>query len=293
MKHLRATLVAMLLLAAVPAAVRAQDTSSTMNLERMAGGRTVQLVLRDGSSVYGTVLGVTPTTVRFSSALGESSIPRSSIASVRLMGAATLHGGEYWPEDPSRTRLFFAPTGRMLRSGEMYFADAYVFFPSIQGGVSDRFTIGAGMSVFPGIPLDEQAFYATPKVGVYASPKVNVAVGALVAGAKSLSDESPAGIVYGVGTFGGEDASVTIGSGFGFSRTTASSTALIMLGGSRRVSKSVALVSENYIATGSDADGALLSGGLRFMSERIAVDVAALGANLDGVVPYVAFIYRW
>ena len=292
MNRLRLLCSAILLLAAAPLAARAQDTTGTPNLARVAGGRTVQLTLRDGSSVFGRVLEVTPSVVRFSSALGESSIPRASIVSVRVVGEATLHGGEYWPEDPSRTRLFFAPTGRMLRAGEMYFADAYVFFPSIQGGVSDRFTIGAGMSVFPGVSLEEQAYYVTPKVGVYSSPKVNIAVGALIAGARGLSEESPAGIVYGVGTLGGEDASVTLGSGFGFSRTTTSSTALIMLGGSRRVSKSVALVSENYFVTASDA-GALLSGGVRFMSERIAVDVAAVGGSFDAIVPYVAFIYRW
>ena len=59
------------------------------------------------------------------------------------------------------------------------------------------------------VGLDEQIFYLTPKVGLYASPTVNIAVGALVAGAKVISDESPAGIGYGVATFGGEDANVT------------------------------------------------------------------------------------
>jgi hypothetical protein len=288
-----AALLATFIVISAPHTLRAQDTTSTSNLQRTPEGRIAQLVLRDGSTLNGRVIEVTPTVVRFVSAIGETSIPRSSIASIRLVALTSVHDGEIWPEDPSRTRLFFAPTGRMLRSGESYFADAYIFFPSLQVGVTDMFTLGGGMSIFPGVGLDEQIYYLTPKVGVYASPNVNIAVGALVAGAKVISDQSPAGIGYGVVTLGDENSSVTIGSGFGFARGNTSSVGVLMVGGSTRVSKSVALVSENYFTSERDAN-VLLSGGIRFMSEHIAVDLAGFGGKgIDIVVPYVAFIYRW
>ncbi|MEP6729828.1 MAG: hypothetical protein ABJE10_04275 [bacterium] len=272
---------------------RAQDTTATANLVRTPEGRTAQLVLRDGSTLNGRVLEVTPTTVRFASALGETMIPRSSIVAIRLVSLTSMHNGEVWPEDPSRTRLFFAPTGRMLKTGETYFADAYVFFPSLQVGVTDLFTMGGGLSVFPGVGLDEQIYYLTPKVGLYASPNVNVAVGALIAGAGLISDQTPAGIGYGVVTLGDENTSMTLGSGFGFSRGNTTSTAVLMVGGSTRVSKSVALVSENYFTSERNAH-ALVSGGIRFMSEHIAVDLAAFGGSgINIIVPYAAFIYRW
>ena len=289
---LSALLVALGALAVAPR-VHAQDTTATANLTRTPDGRMVQLVLRDGSTILGRIIEVTPTTVRFASALGETTIARMSISSVRLVSLGSMHDGQVWPEDPSRTRLFFAPTGRMLRAGETYFADAYIFFPSLQMGVADMFTIGAGMSIFPGVGLDEQIYYLTPKVGVYASPNVNVAVGALVAGARVISDQTPAGIAYGVATFGDENTSMTAGTGFGFVRGNTSSTALLMLGGSTRVAKSVALVSENYFTSERNAH-ALVSGGVRFMSEHIAVDLAVFtGSGITAVVPYLAFIYRW
>lgn len=289
---LRALLSALLVIGGGMSA-HAQDTTSTANLARTPEGRMAQLVLRDGSTLLGRVLDVTPTTVRFASAIGESSIPRASIASIRLVSLTSMHEGEVWPEDPSRTRLFFAPTGRMLRTSETYFADAYIFFPSLQVGVSDLFSIGGGISVFPGVGLDEQIYYLTPKLGVYASPTVNVAVGALVAGVKILSDQSPAGIGYGVATLGDEDGSITAGAGFGFVRGNTSSTALLMLGGSQRLSKSVSFVSENYYLSNNSA-AFLVSGGLRIMSEHMAVDLALFGSNKGvAVVPYLAFIYRW
>jgi hypothetical protein len=282
------------LLAAVPApAVSAQDTSSTRNLQPTADSQLVAITLKDGSTLIGRVLEVTPTVVRFRSAVGESSIPRDAIVSVRASAAGSAHGGEYWPEDPSRTRLFFAPTGRMLRQGEGYFSDAYVFFPSLQGGLTDRFTIGGGMSLIPGLGIDEQVFYLTPKVGLMSGPRVNVAVGALVAGVGTISDEGPFGIGYGVATFGGEDANVTAGAGFGFARSSTSQ-ALLMLGGSTRVSRNIAFVSENYLYTGN-ASSVLASGGIRFLGEKLAVDLAGFtsGAGDIPVVPYLAFIYRF
>ena len=291
--RLFAALLTTLLVLGAAEQARAQDTTNTANLARTPEGRTAQLVLRDGSTLNGRVIEVTPTTVRFVSALGETSIPRSSIVSIRLVSLTSMHDGEVWPEDPSRTRLFFAPTGRMLRTSETYFTDAYIFFPSLQVGVTDLFTIGGGMSIFPTVGLDEQLYYLTPKVGLYASPNVNVAVGALVAGAGVISDQTPAGIAYGVVTLGDENTSVTLGSGFGFVRGSTSSAAVVMVGGSTRVSKSVALVSENYFTNQRDAN-LLVSGGIRFMSEHIAVDLAAFGASgSTTVVPYVAFIYRW
>ncbi|MEO5815962.1 MAG: hypothetical protein ABIT20_11850 [Gemmatimonadaceae bacterium] len=289
----RAALLVILLMLGAATVARAQDTTSTANLEVTPEGRISQVVLRDGSTLNGRVVAVTTTTVRFVSSIGETTIARSAIVSVRLVAPTSVHDGQVWPEDPSRTRLFFAPTGRMLRTGETYFADAYVFFPSVQVGVTNQFTIGGGMSLFPFVSLDEQVFYLTPKVGVYTSPGVNVAVGALVAGAKGITDESPAGIGYGVVTLGDENASVTVGSGFAFARGNTSSTAVLMLGGSNRISRSFALVSENYFTTERDAS-MLLSGGVRFMSEHLAVDLALFGGKgINTPIPYVAFIYKW
>ncbi len=289
----RTALVATFLLFAATAIARAQDTTATANLKTTPDGRLAQIVLRDGSTLNGRVVEVTPTIVRFVSSIGETTISRSSIVAARLVALTSVHDGQVWPEDPSRTRLFFAPTGRMLRTSEKYFSDAYVFFPSVQVGVTSQFTIGGGMSIFPGVGLDEQIYYLTPKVGLYSSPNVNVAVGALVAGAQVISDDSPFGIGYGVLTLGDENTSATIGTGFGFSRGNASSAGVLMLGGSSRVSKSFALVTENYLTTERDAS-ALLSGGVRFMSEHIAVDLALFGGKgIDALVPYVAFIYKW
>lgn len=271
----------------------AQDTTSTANLRPTPDSQLVKVTLRDGSVLVGRVIDVSPTVLLFASALGTSAIPRASIRKVEASPTRKLHQGEFWPEDPSRTRLFFAPTGRTLRRGEGYFSDAYVFFPSFQGGLTDRVSFGGGMSLIPGVGLGEQAYFVTPKVGIIARPKLNVAVGALVAGVPDFFEDSPVGLAYGVATYGDEDASLTFGSGFGFSRSSTSQ-ALFLLGGSTRLSRTIALVSENYVYSGDGTNG-LVSAGIRFMGEQIAVDLAGFtagGADVP-IIPYVAFIYRF
>jgi hypothetical protein len=289
----RCLLLALLLLAARSTRARGQDTTATANLRPTAEEQLVVLTLRDGSTLIGRVLEVTPATVRFASALGESSVPRDAIRDVRITAASASHGGEFWPEDPSRTRLFFAPTGRTLRAREAYFSDAYVLFPSVQGGLTDRVTLGGGVSLIPFLSVDEQLFYLTPKVGVYASPTLNVSVGALVAGVGRALSTGPVGIVYTVSTFGGEESNVTAGLGFGFDRSSTSN-AVLMLGGAQRVSRNIALVTENYLFSERGRTLAV-SGGVRFIGEKIAVDLAGFTTSgLNGIpIPYVAFIYRF
>ena len=286
MRYLAAALVFTVVLL-FPASARSQDVV----LKPTPDSMVTQLMLRDGTVLIGKVIEVTPPTVRFRSSLGESTIAIASVTSARTVALSAMHDGAIWPEDPSRTRLLFAPTGRMLRASETYFTDAYLFFPGVQTGLTDNISIGGGMSLFPGIGPDEQIFYLTPKVGVVQGPLVNVAVGALVAGAKVLSDYSPFGIGYGVATIGDEESSVTVGAGFGFSRSETGSLGLLMVGGTTRVSRGIALVSENYLSTGS-GNRALWSGGVRFIGERLSTDLALAG-NGAGAAPYLAFIYRF
>jgi hypothetical protein len=252
-----------------------------------------QLILRDGSVLVGRVIGFDATSVRFVSSIGESNIPRSTITAIRLTGKDQLRDGQLWPEDPSRTRLLFSPTGRMMHEGEAYLTDAYVFFPSVQYGVTDAFSVGVGASVLPGIDLDENILYITPKLGLYRSPKLNVAVGALFAFGKVVSDAAPVGLAYGVATVGDENDNLTLGGGFGFANGESTKLGVVMAGGSTRISKSIALVTENYIAS-SNSTSSIFSGGVRFIGERMSVDLALWGGpSVDIVVPYVAFIYRF
>lgn len=268
---------------------------------RVPDSTQVQVIrLRDGSSIVGRVSEVNADTVRFAASFGTVSIPRASIVEVTMVERATVRAsGEVWPPNPNATRLFFAPTGRMLAKGEGYFNDTYLFLLSIQGGLSSRFNLGGGMSVVPTEDFSDNILFVTPKIGVVASPRFNLAIGAFAGFVGGLVDEgedASFGVLYGVATMGGLDGSVTLGTGVGYAGGQFADSPVAMLGGEKRLTRRVSLLTENYLIPNDDVHG-VISYGLRFFGEKLSADLAfwnALGQDLyfPGI-PYVAFSVRF
>lgn len=252
---------------------------------------------RDGSMLVGRVVALDSVTARFEMRFGTVDVPLAEIEEVQEVGRlVTSPTGALWLPDPNTTRMFFAPTGRQLARGEGYFSDYLLFFPGFAYGITDRITIGGGMSIFPTGP-ENQLIYLTPKVGVIQREKLNVAVGALVVSLPTeVFDDSDnaIGLLYSVGTWGRPDASVTFGLGYGFRGGRLSDTPALVFGGTMRGTRRSALVTENYYIPGS---GGLLSGGVRFIGERMAVDFGlvafAADEDLSPPIPFVGFIVNF
>jgi hypothetical protein len=270
--------------AQVPAEVRSQL--------KVADSTHMQIVtLRDGSKLVGRITAVGGDTVTFQSAVGTLAVAAVNIDRVQELVSSSMKDGEYWFPNPNSTRLFFAPSGRMLARGEGYVSDYEVFFPGFAVGVSDNFSVGGGMSLFPA-GVDQQLYYFTPKIGGEVKKDVNLAIGALILG--GLGTESTAGIVYGVGTFGPPDLSITAGLGYGFAGTTVAKNPVAMLGGEWRVSQRIGLVTENYLIPNTEYVSPLFSYGVRLMGEKLTVDLALFNASHSGTgigLPYVDFVF--
>jgi hypothetical protein len=252
------------------------------------------LQLRDGSTLVGWLVSDSAGVVRFRTSGGVLEFRRDAVAELRAVAPAAMKNGEYWFPDPNATRLFFAPTGRMLASGDGYFSDSDLFLLNFAGGASDRVTIAGGMSILPTDNfVEDNVYYFTPKVGVYNTPRVNIAIGA-VAGFIPLDNGHSFGVLYGVSTWGPPDAEVTAGLGYGYFDGTFANAPTVMLGGSRRVSKRVALVTENYFFKSGDPLG--LSYGARFFGEKLSVDLGFMNSTDSAIfpgVPYVAFAVKY
>jgi hypothetical protein len=251
------------------------------------------LSLRDGSTLIGRISAVGADSLTVDASVGTFSLAIASVTGVQYVSADRMKGGEYWFPNPNSTRLFFAPSGRMLERGDGYVSDYEVFFPGVAYGLTDNVSIGGGVSLIPA-GLDQELFYITPKIGGEVHENVNLAVGALVVG--GIPDEATVGIVYGVGTFGPPDASITAGLGYGFAGTTIARNPVAMLGGELRVARRVSLVSENYVIVDSNSANPLFSYGVRFMGEKITVDLALFNASGAGAgigFPFVDFVFKF
>ena len=254
------------------------------------------LTLTDGSTILGRITEIRAKEVVFKTDVGDMTVPRTKISKLELVPARLIKKAKYWFENPNTTRLYFGPTARMLKKGDGYFSDYYLFFPSIAYGITDNFTFGAGMSIFPGLNINEQVFYFTPKIGLKASPNTNFAAGALIIALPEDDNKSTlVGILYGVATFGSPDADLTVGLGYGFVEDQLAEKPMIMIGGEKRISRRVSFVSENWMFPGVDEP--VVSYGFRFFGDGLSVDLALVNALGKDIffpgLPWVDFVVNF
>ena len=244
-----------------------------------------ELVLKDGSRLYGRIERETPQDVVFTTHSGASiTTSRQEIVSLKVV-KGRLEAGEFVRADAHRSRLFFAPTGRSLEKGQVSIGVFEFIAPFVQVGITDDFSIGGGTPLVFGIEDFDRPFWVTPKYRVLNSEKVQASVGVLHVFDTSAGDS--AGIAYGVGTFGSSDNAITAGAGAAYAGDDRGG--IVMLGGERRVHRNLKVITENYIWK---SGGGIVSGGVRFLGERLSADLAlAMWIGEPYAFPVVNFVY--
>ena len=286
-----------LVTAALPPRVAAQPAGPVLTVAADTSQRQL-IKLRDGSTVLGRITQSWGDSARVESMAGTLTVRRMNVASVKVIPASSIHGGAYWPEDPNATRLFFGPTARMLKKGEGYIANHWLFFMDGYGGVTDRFTLGGGMSLFPTDNfLQDNAYFLSPKIGITQGERFNTAAGVWVGGAPfndEVEGDFTFGIAYGVATWGGPEGAFTLGGGYGFAEGKLARSPMVMAGGTKRLSKRLAFVTENWIFPNVE-DHPLVSAGLRTIGETMSWDfglITVMGTG-EGTVLVPWFGASW
>jgi hypothetical protein len=272
----------------MPAA--AQSNAAT-DPRRSSSATLHELALRDGSRLYGAVQKETDLEVVFLTQSGtEVTARREDILSLRLVKGSIVNG-EFQRADPNATRLFFGPTGRALEQGQVYLGVYEFLLPFVQVGVTDKFSIGGGTPLFFTFDFDDgddlsRAYWVTPKLQLFRNSSSAFSIGAF----HVFGGGGNGGVAYGVGTFGRDDSSISVGAGIAYAGAE-DAAGVLMLGGERRVGRSIKLMTENYIW--KDGKG-VASAGIRFFGERLSADLALgvpLGADDFILFPVVNFVY--
>jgi hypothetical protein len=102
------------------------------------------------------------------------------------------------------------------------------------------------------------------------------------------------GVLYGVGTIGNNDRSITFGLGYGFEDEQLAEQPIYVLGGEYRFSRKMALVSENWFVSGMESPA--VSYGCRFFGEKMSVDLAFITPLKDAIfpgIPYIDFVVNF
>jgi hypothetical protein len=248
---------------------------------------THELVLRDGSRLFGAVEHEDAAEVRFRTQAGVLvTTPRTEIASLKEITGSVVNG-EFLRPDPNATRLFFGPTGRSLKKGQVYLGVYEVFMPFVQVGVTDRFSIGGGTPlIFAGSDW-ENPIWVTPKLQVIQTRSTDVSVGVFHI---FNMDDDQGGVAYVVGTRGGATGAVSIGGGLAYGMD-GDKGGVVMVGAERTVRRNLKLITENYVWKGGDG---IVSAGVRLFGEHMSADLGMmipLGADGFFALPMVNFVY--
>lgn len=250
-------------------------------------GQSYRLETRDGS-FSGVLSSMSLTAVELITPSGTTvKVPRSSIVRVQPADGSSPAASRIGVNRSSEQydigngdRLFVGPTARGLRKKEGVFHDAYVFFPGVQYGITNNFSVGGYLSLIPFVPLEDQVLILTPKLSLPISQNVHVGGGVFYLRAPFSNNSYYAGISYGNLTLGGADKNLTLGVGYAFANTDdydneSLSTVVIQLAGQTRVSRRISLISENYL-TADERPVLLGLQGVKINWPRVSIGAAAL-----------------
>jgi hypothetical protein len=281
-RYLRAGIVAILFVGGVNFEARAQGFHDAAEM--------YELVLRDGSRMYGTVEKQTGGEIVLRTTAGVVvTARRDQILRLKLVSGRVVRG-EFQRSDPNTTRLFFAPTGRALTRGQAYLGVHELLLPSFQIGVTDRISVGGGTPLlFFGEDEWERPFWVTPKVQLFDTGRLQGAAGVFHG---FDMDGDGGGIAYGVATAGSPMGSLTTGAGIAYANDGGRSF-IVMIGGDRQIARSVKVITENYVWKGGNG---VVSVGFRFFGEQLSADLGLMvpiGADETLAFPVVNFVYMF
>lgn len=249
--------------APAPAATPPLATPAPTPVEDYRLGHIYRLETSTGSAYVGTLISLSLDALELETKdLGRIMVPRANIrrSTDETTGAGAVAGAVGIAARPgyydigNGNRLFFAPTGRGLRRGEGDLQTVNLFLVGANYGITDNISFGGYVSLIPGLALNEQLIVLTPKFSAPIGPKVSVGLGALYLNVPFNGNSSGgAGIVYGALTYGSAADNLTFGLGYGFFQGNVGSTPVLQIGGQKRISRRISLVSENYIIANSKA----------------------------------------
>lgn len=101
--------------------------------------------MKDGNEFIGTIQSEDETSIQFLSLnLGEITIQRLDVKTIKSAGNGRIIAGKYWYENPYASHYLIAPSGYGLRKGEGYYQNGWIAMNLGSYGFTDWFSLQAG-----------------------------------------------------------------------------------------------------------------------------------------------------
>ena len=240
----------------------------------------VRVITNEGNEFVGVVLEENEVEVLLrTEQYGELRLLRSAIRQITVVDQALIRDGVVWFENPQATRYFWAPNGFGLERGEAYYQNIWVFYNQVTFGVTEHFSISAGLVPIFLLGVGVAPVWVVPKVSIpIKEDRSHAAAGAFLG--TLLGEGETFGIVFGSFTLGDRDSNGTLGMGWGYAGGTWASSPIVNFGFMARTSQRGYFISENYILPGPTV---VLSGGGRRILGRVGLDFGLFAFLGNGV----------
>lgn len=256
----------MVVSAAVNAQAQQSDSTQQYKIETVDGNEYIGFIIEQNNDMI----------VIKTERLGTITLKKIDIKRMTVVNAKQMKDGQYWFENPQSTRYFWQPNAYGLKKGEGYYQNVWILFNQASIGITDNFSIGAGI-----VPLflfagGSTPIWVTPKVSIpIKRDKVNVSGGALM-GTVLGEEDSNFGIAYSTITFGSRDTNISFGAGYGYAGGDWADAPTFTLSAMIRVGKNGYFLTENYYIGTAEEDIMLFFLGGRRMIKNSGIDFGIL-----------------
>lgn len=246
-----------------------------------------QIRTTDGNEFVGFIIDETEQELILrTDSFGNLRILKANIVRMRVVESSKVKQGVLWADNPQSTRYFWTPNGYGLEKGEAYYQNIWVLYNQVSVGITQNFSLSAGM-----VPLflfggGSTPFWLVPKFSIpLEADKINMSAGAFI-GTVLGEDVGKFGIAFSTITFGSRDHNVNFGLGWGFAGDSWAQSPIVNLGFMARTGPKGYFISENYFFRADDTSLVLLSAGGRRILGAVGLDywlILPLGPEMEGL----------
>ncbi|MEQ8905732.1 hypothetical protein [Ekhidna sp.] len=171
-----------------------------------------QVFTKDGNSYIGTIVERNEEYIVLATkSIGTITIPADQIKEInKIIGSIT--DSRNWPYNFQTANYFASASAYGLKKGEGFYQNTWIFFNNFSYGVTDNFSIGAGVLATFFFAAEAPVWFTARLTTPVVEDKLNVGAGGVYG---TLAGET-FGFLYGMSTIGSRDANLTIGAGSGF-----------------------------------------------------------------------------
>jgi len=262
------------------------DVFSQVETDTLKQATTVVIRMKNGEEFKGQIVQKDSNIIVIETVNGKIKLIASKVVSIEDY----TYEGKFEFANPHDTRYFFGPSGIPLKEGKWYYQNILVTTNFVNYGISKNISIGGGIEFMSTI-MGEPIWFLTPKVGFDITKNIHIGGGIIMVG---FTFEGFAGLGYGVFTLGNSETNLSIGLGYGGIGDEFISQPTIMFSATHRVSKSIALLTENYIIPLNGENLYFGVHGLRILSKKNAFDIGVLVipkyASVIAAIPYIGYV---